>query len=131
MYIAERYLAVAAISLVMLCGLLVGTAFGQHKPEHMALHTQFYNTWQMPDNRGVSCCHDEDCEPAEAYQKDGAWYARKISEIPTHPEYVRVPPQKVEQDRDSPDGRNHICGRRYGFNNMELSVFCFLPAGGS
>ena len=122
---------VCAVVLAVSVALLVG-ARAEHKPEHMALHHQFYATWMMPDNRAVSCCHDEDCEPAEAYQKDGFWYARKISEVYEHPEYTKIPPQKVETERDSPDGQSHICGRRYnGFAGPGMSVFCFVPGNGS
>lgn len=131
------WLGVFLCSFVALVALL-GVAFAQeehrgHKPEHMELHNQFYSTWMMPDNRAISCCHDEDCEPAEAHQENGVWYARKVSEAESYPEYIRIPENKVERDRDSPDGRSHICGRRYGFSNgnMSMSVFCFLPAGGS
>lgn len=101
-----------------------------HKPEHMKLHEMFYQTWMQPDNRNVSCCSNEDCEPAQAYEKDGFWYARKISEIETYPEYVRIPPKKVEYDRDSPDGQSHICGRRYAVSNMEMTVYCFKAGAG-
>lgn len=132
MFIPERWLAFAGLCFAVLCLLLfwVAIAHAQHKPGHMALHHQFYSTWTMPDNRGVSCCHDQDCEPAEAHQIDGIWYARKESERETYPEFIRIPPNKVEQERDSPDGRSHMCGRRYGFTNMQMSVFCFLPAAG-
>ena len=73
---ARFFLLVTCSSIVALV-LLLGAAFAQHKPEHMELHHKFYSTWMMPDNRSVSCCHDEDCEPAEAHQVDGIWYARK------------------------------------------------------
>jgi hypothetical protein len=127
MDVAERYLLVAAISLALLCFALVYPAFAEHPAEHMQLHEKFYKTWMMPDNRNVSCCHDEDCAPAQTYRKDGRWYARKEGDTG---DFTPVPPQKVEQDRDSPDGRSHICGRRYGFNGGELSVFCFIAGAG-
>ncbi len=122
--------------LVALALLLTSGAFaqdgGHHPPEHQALHNQFYRTWMMPSNRSVSCCHDEDCAPAEVRFKDGQWLARKVGEVGPDGqpvEFTPVPPEKVEHDRDSPDGRNHLCGRRYSFN-AGLTVMCFLPAPG-
>lgn len=103
-------------------------ALAQHRPQDMDLHHQFYSSWTMPDNRAVSCCHDEDCKPAEAYMKNGQWYARQDGD---NGDFTPIEPKKVEQDRDSPDGRSHLCGRRYGFSGNNFSVFCFLPASGS
>jgi hypothetical protein len=81
----------------------------------------------MPDNRAVSCCHDSDCEPAQAKQINGQWFARKDSDTGN---YTPIPPQKEEHDRDSPDGRSHLCGQRFGFNEGRLTVFCFIAGGG-
>lgn len=118
-------------SVVLLVGvMLLVAAKAEHLPEQMAMHNAFYKNWMMPDNRAVSCCHDEDCDAAEAYQKDGTWYARKVSE--SDKEFSQVPASKIETERDSPDGRSHICGRRYnGFAGPGMSVFCFLPAAGA
>lgn len=127
---AERCLALAAVCLAALILFAAFAAFAQHKPEHQMLHEKFYSEWMMPDNRNVSCCHDRDCEPAEAYQKDGVWYARKVSEIAQYPEYTRIPAQKVEHDKDTPDGQSHMCGRRNFWNGGEMSVFCFVPGAG-
>ena len=99
-----------------------------HRPQDMGLHHRFYSTWMMPSNRAVSCCHDEDCKPAEAYMKNGHWFARQEDDTG---EFTEVDPARVEQERDSPDGRSHLCGRRYGWSNNSFSVFCFLPASGS
>ena len=100
-----------------------------HKPEDMAAHTKFYKTWNMPDNRAVSCCHDQDCSSAEAYQKNGKWYARQTGDIG---EFTEIPPNKVELDRDSPDGRNHLCGRKYTYMGAGsgFTVFCFIAGAG-
>ncbi len=100
----------------------------RHPPEHAALHDQFYKTWTMPHNRAISCCHDEDCKPAQSKLVDGSWYARHTDDDP----WTKIPAERVEHERDSPDGRSHLCGRKYGFSgNPEFTVFCFLPAGGS
>lgn len=95
-----------------------------HPPEHMALHDKFYKTWMMPDHPGISCCHDEDCKPAEAHMRNGQWYARQEGDTG---DFTPIPPQKVEQNRDTPDGRNHLCGRRY---SSQFSVFCFIAGSG-
>jgi hypothetical protein len=99
-----------------------------HRPQDLALHNQFYKNWMMPDNRSVSCCHAQDCEPAESKFENGHWLARKVSE--SDKDFTPVPDGKIEHDRDSPDGRSHICGRHYGFNEGGLTVFCFIPGSG-
>lgn len=96
----------------------------RHPPQDIGIHHQFYKSWYMPDNRAVSCCHDEDCFPAQSKFVDGFWFARKTDDE----DWIKIPPQKIEQDRDSPDGRSHLCGRKYTMWNTGFSVFCFLPA---
>lgn len=98
-----------------------------HPPQDMAIHEKFYSTWMMPSNRNVSCCHNEDCSPAESKLENGHWVARKVGE---EGEFTEIPPDRVEQERDSPDGRSHLCGRRYGFTQGGLTVFCFVPGSG-
>jgi hypothetical protein len=39
-------------------------------------------------------------------------------------EWIDVPPEKIEQNRDSPDGRNHLCA------STEKFVFCFVAGAG-
>jgi hypothetical protein len=128
---ALKFIIITGVVILALAVASLVAAFAQehgHRPQDMALHNSFYRTWMMPDNRAISCCHEEDCRPAEAYQKDGVWYARQDGD---KGDFTPVPPEKVEQDRDSPDGRSHLCGRRYGFDGSRFSVFCFLPASGS
>lgn len=117
----------------LLAALFIGSVRAQehrgHRPQDMEIHRLFYKDWMMPSNRAVSCCHDEDCEPAESKFENGHWLARKVSE--PDKEFTPVPPERVEQERDSPDGRSHLCGRRYGFSgNTDLTVFCFAPGAG-
>lgn len=119
------------ILVVLFCVAIIATAFAQdhgHPQRDLEIHQKFYQTWMMPDNRAISCCHDEDCAPAESKFEDGRWLARKSGD---DGDFTPVPPQKIEQDRDSPDGRSHICGRRYGFANNEFTVFCFKLGNGS
>jgi len=127
--------AILAMMILWLAVLLAGAHAQEehsgHKPEHMELHRQFYSTWMMPSNRNVSCCHDQDCEPAEAHMINGQWFARKESEAATE-DFSPVPDSKIERERDTPDGRSHICGRHYSFQNEgRLTVFCFMPGNGS
>ncbi len=126
-----RRIMIGAVLFVALMFCVVA-AFAQephkHRPQDLAIHHKFYKTWMMPDNRGVSCCHDDDCQPAEARKlSNGQWEARQEGDKGN---FTPVPPAKVEQDRDSPDGRNHLCGRRYGFAGGEFTVFCFVVGQG-
>ncbi len=118
--------------ILVLFALLVSfSLYAQEQPghTHQGAVGRFYQTWQMPDNRNVSCCHDEDCGPAQSKMVDGAWWARFTDDD----EWTKIPKNKIETDRDSPDGRSHLCGRKYPFMGSagQLTVFCFLPAGGS
>jgi hypothetical protein len=118
----------------ILAALLLGGVKAQehhgHPPQDIAIHEKFYSTWTMPSNRAVSCCHSEDCSPAESKFENGHWLARKVSEPDS--EFTQVPEERIEKERDSPDGRSHLCGRRYGFNGgNNLTVFCFAPGSGS
>ena len=53
---------------------------GHHPSRNQAIHERFYSTWMMPQNRNVSCCHNQDCSPAEARSENGDWFARKVGE---------------------------------------------------
>jgi hypothetical protein len=110
---------------------LAAKAFAQephkHRPQDLELHHKFYKTWMMPSNRAVSCCHDEDCRPAEARRlPNGQWEARQEGDVGS---FSPVPADKVEYDRDTPDGRNHLCGRRLGIGN-DFYVYCFIAGAG-
>ena len=134
---SERWLALLATCLVALVMFMAMAAFkvrGQehrHPPEHQSLHERFYKTWTMPTNRAVSCCHDEDCKPAEAYMKNGQWYARHEGDTG---DFTPIPQNKVDMglpdSPEPPDMRAHLCGRRYGFTGGEFTVFCFIAGSG-
>jgi hypothetical protein len=85
----------------------------------------------MPTNRAVSCCNDQDCKPAEAYMKNGRWYARHEGD--TQP-FTLIPQERVDiglpDSPDPPDHRAHLCGMRYAGPEGELTVFCFISGGG-
>jgi hypothetical protein len=119
------------IGLILICGIInpLLAQDNQHRPEDQAIHEQFYETWMMPRNRSTSCCHKMDCAPAEAYFKDGFWWARKVTE-PQY-EFSKILPTDVEGERDTPDGRSHLCGRRsIGYGLSGFNVYCFIPGTG-
>jgi hypothetical protein len=76
-------------------------ALHHHPPQDQLLHEKFYSTWHMPDNPSVSCCNETDCSPTEVKYVDGELYAKRREDGT----YIPVPPQKVERNRDNPDGR--------------------------
>ena len=114
----------ALVALIMVLGVHFAHAQEhRHPPEHQDLHEKFYSNWMMPDNRNVSCCHGEDCKPAQSRRLNGKWQSRHSDAD----EWTDIPEYKIETERDSPDGRSHLCGRKGWFG---MSVFCFLPAAG-
>jgi hypothetical protein len=127
-----RKISVTGIVLGILAAMFIGNVKAEehgHPARDMEIHHKFYNTWMMPQNRTVSCCHEEDCAPAESKFENGQWLARKDSE--PNAEFTPVPPERIEKERDTPDGRSHVCGRRYGFSGgTALTIFCFLPGAG-
>lgn len=82
---------------------------------------KFYETWMMPDAPYSSCCNKKDCYATEARFVNGVWFAL----IRETGKFVPVPDAKIEHNRDSPDGRNHVCA------NSEGRVFCFKAGGGT
>lgn len=90
---------------------------------HEGAAGKFYQTWMMPDAPRTSCCSDQDCGPVASRIVNGKWQAQE-----PEGDWVDIPINKIEQNRDSPDGRSHLCGRKMwsGF-----SVFCFIRGSGS
>jgi hypothetical protein len=106
---------------------LISPAFAQahhHPPEHAQLHENFYRDWMRPDQPTVSCCNLKDCYPTEARFTNGKWFARRREDG----NWLFVPPTKIELNRDSPDGRNHMCAHPPGASDVPL---CFIPGGGT
>ena len=97
-----------------------------HPPQDQLLHDKFYSVWRMPDNPSVSCCNDADCYPTEIKYINGNIYAKRREDG----RYIPVPPQKVDRNRDSPDGRNHLCAPPpgVGFHPSD-TVYCFALGG--
>lgn len=96
-----------------------------HPPQDVELHEKFYSTWMRPDQPNLSCCDKQDCYPAEAHWHNGQWHAKRREDG----KWIRVPPEKVEQVRDSPDGRNHVCMPR-PVHDMDERVYCFKAGSG-
>jgi hypothetical protein len=133
-----------AYAMTLLCKLLLGSCLcgalvtrgqaqdGQsqaglhrHPPQDQLLHEKFYSTWRMPDNPSASCCNDADCYPAEIRYVDGNIYAKRREDG----KYIPIPPEKVERNRDNPDGRNHLCAPPPNAFHQSDTVFCFALGG--
>jgi len=97
----------------------------RHPPQDQPLHEKFYSKWHMPDNPSVSCCNEADCYPTEIKYVDGKIYAKRREDG----KYISVPPEKVERNRDNPDGRNHLCAPPPNISHSSDTVFCFALGG--
>ena len=83
---------------------------------------RFYSTWMQPDYPTQSCCNKTDCySPDKTEFKNGQWWFEHRETGRMFP----VPAHKIEQNRDSPDGRNHVCANPQGY------VYCFKIGGGT
>ena len=98
-----------------------------HPAQDEAVHEKFYSTWYMPDDPSKSCCNKADCYPTEAKFLGGNIYARRREDG----KYILVPPQKVEHNRDNPDGRSHLCAPPPNRSYPSDAVFCFTLGGGT
>jgi hypothetical protein len=97
----------------------------QHPPQDQPLHEMFYSKWHMPDNPSTSCCNEADCYPTEIKFVDGNIFAKRREDG----KYILVPPQKVERNRDNPDGRNHLCAPPPSAFRPSDTVYCFALGG--
>ena len=97
-----------------------------HPLQDQLLHEQFYSTWRMPDHPWTSCCNNADCYPTEIKYVEGRIFAKRREDG----KFIFIPPEKVEQNRDNPDGRNHLCAPppTTGFSSSD-TVFCFALGG--
>jgi hypothetical protein len=98
-----------------------------HPPQDEPLHEKFYSRWYMPDDPSKSCRNKADCYPAETKYVAGTIYARRREDG----KYIPILPQKVERNRDNPDGRNHLCAPPPTSFNPSDTVFCFSLGGGT
>ncbi len=91
------------------------------------MHEKFYSTWYMPDEPTKSCCNKADCYPTEVKFHGGQWYARRREDGT----FIPVPWNKVERNRDNPDGRNHVCAPPPTATSYPPNtVFCFSVGSG-
>lgn len=123
------FTSLAAIAIAFFITIAIGAASAQehrHPLQDEQLHYKFYSTWMMPDNPNRSCCNKADCYPTEARFEDGQWFARRREDG----KFLRIPALKVEQNRDSPDGRNHLCAPPPSGYQPPDTVFCFKPGAG-
>lgn len=93
----------------------------QHPTETITGATgKFYETWTRPDAPAVSCCDRMDCAVVSEVRRVGdRWHARRKSDG----QWLAIPPEKVEYNRDTPDGQSHMCSRG-------AAVFCFIAGAG-
>lgn len=98
-----------------------------HPGADAAIHERFYSTWMMPDKPNISCCNRQDCYPTEVRFRDGFWEAKRREDG----RYIRIPWEKVEQNRDNPDGRSHVCMPPPYRGYQDAEVFCFTLGGGT
>ena len=96
-----------------------------HPPQDAAVHEKFYSTWYMPDNPRKSCCNKADCYPTEIKLEGASIFAKRREDG----KFILVPPQKVERNRDNPDGRNHLCAPPPSASYPPDTVFCFALGG--
>lgn len=120
-----RALIIALTWLLLALLLFYPMAYAQeHRHPDQTIHgatALFYETWMRPDMPSSSCCNKSDCDVAIDVKRIGdQLWARKRSGGPL----VSIPPEKIEVNRDSPDGENHICA-------IGTTVLCFVFGLGS
>jgi hypothetical protein len=119
-------LGVAFILIAALAPEAIAQEHRAHPAADMPLHEKFYSTWYMPDQPTKSCCNKADCYPTQVKFQDGQWWALRREDG----RYIPVPWSKVEQRRDNPDGRNHLCAPPPSSHHAPNTVFCFALGGG-
>jgi len=98
-----------------------------HPAADIPIHEKFYSTWYMPDEPTKSCCNKMDCYPTEIRFVGGSIFAKRREDG----RWLKIPANKVERNRDNPDGRNHLCAPMPSQAYPDDTVFCFaLGTGG-
>lgn len=133
MKLALREVAIAnmeRLAKLLILVLMCGPSLAQHVHPTETITgatAEFYETWKRPDQPNISCCNRMDCYPTEARFSSGHWRAKRREDGA----WLTVPASKIEQNRDSPDGRNHLCapppGREGSYEN---GVICFIGGAG-
>jgi hypothetical protein len=85
---------------------------------------RFYSTWFRPDKPNQSCCNKIDCYSTQARYRNGGWEALQRETG----NWIKVPPQKIEHNRDNPDGQTHVCMQA---SQVDPQVLCFILGGGA
>jgi hypothetical protein len=109
--------------IILALALLPSVAWAQHRhpnATYFGATAKFYETWMKPDDPQSSCCSLTDCAPvSQVRQINGKWEALpEGSNV-----WLSIPAAKVEQNRDSPDGRSHLC-------RIGSTVLCFIAGAG-
>lgn len=100
---------------------LPSLAWSEDDPLHIG-HThegavgKFYQTWNTPPNRTMSCCNKEDCRPILEMKRAGVHGATwqvllnvGDGRLQWYPVYDDVWEDAQTDPRESPDGRGHAC----------------------
>src|SRR5215211_1584143 len=98
-----------------------------HPFSDLPAHEKFYSNWYMPDEPTRSCCNTADCYPTEVRMLGDIIYARRREDG----KWLRIPPQKLEHNRDNPDGRNHLCAPPPTSTDPPDTVYCFALGSGT
>jgi hypothetical protein len=93
-----------------------------HHEGATAVVDRFYSTWFKPDKPTESCCNKVDFYPTQVKFEHGQWHALRREDQA----WLPIPPEKIEQNRDSPDGRSHVCAPSPKSSYPPLTVFCFV-----
>lgn len=124
---------IIAIILLIIMGIITDGAEHNHPPQDIALHEQFYSTWNRPTSRSdkgermVSCCNKLDCYPTSIRQRpDGNYEALRREDG----KWIMFPATLLEQQqpdpRESPDGQTHVC-----ISAGSPLVYCATLGGGT
>lgn len=77
---------------------------------------KFYEGWMRPDFPEASCCNKQDCAPVNHVRyENGRWAMQRASDGV----WLDIPPEKIELNRDTPDGRSHMC-------SINSTVYCAI-----
>lgn len=116
----------AALILLLSVAPAIAQEHRHHPAADMPLHEKFYQGWHMPDQPNKSCCNKADCYPTEVRFRAGHWQAKRREDG----KWLWIPDAKVEQHRDNPDGRNHLCAPPPNASYPPDTVFCFSLGSG-
>ena len=123
-------LLLAVIAAMAMLVPAIGQEIHHHEGQSEAVD-RFYSTWMMPSDPTRSCCNTIDCYVPEhvEHRPGGWWFERREDHVMVH-----VPASHIEQNRDNPDGRNHVCAAPaespVAQNGPDHGVYCFIVGAG-